>query len=641
VVYRVYADGRPMELVRGVDIIGTPLAAFNRIVATGDRAETFNGVCGAESGAVAVSASSPALLVSEVEVQKAARSDDTAPILPAPAAGPGAAPGPVALGALGDELARSMSGLRMKDEPAPYYIGFSVTDTTDTGYRASLGAMVESRSARARVLRADVRVGSYAFDNSHFSAAGLGRAAPPFHLLAVDDDAAAMRRQAWLAADEAYKGAVQVFSRKKAVFENRAQSDPLPDFSRPEPLEHVEPVRPPSSAPAEWRAMVEEISRALGVAGATASDVSLELSDAARYVLNTEGTRVVVPARAAVFRAGLTVLGGDGMPVSGSVSLASRPEDLPSRADLLERALALANDVETTSRAAMGEDYSGPVLVEGDAAAALVSQSLVPLFLARRPVESDRGARGGGPAPATPYLSRIGNRVLPESFTVSDTPSVTRLSGQPAGGAYLVDDEGVRAQDVTLVRNGRLLTLLTTRAPLRRLPESNGHMRGGGPQAGVFQVESAEAVPAADLRARYLDLLRTEGRAFGYIVRRIGPQGREGLPVVSAVKLTPDGREEPVRGLVVDPPRHTAFRDILGASAERTVRTHVASGGGAMAPATMVTVATPNLLFEVMDVAVSKEPLQKKPVVPSPLAGPPNPEPGRQGPGPRRYFLNR
>ena len=88
IVYRVYADGRPPELVRGVDLIGTPLSAFGKIVATDNRTETFNGICGAESGPVPVSASSPALLVSEVEVQKKAKSQDTLPILPAPARKP-------------------------------------------------------------------------------------------------------------------------------------------------------------------------------------------------------------------------------------------------------------------------------------------------------------------------------------------------------------------------------------------------------------------------------------------------------------------------------------------------------------------------------------------------------------------------
>ena len=85
VVYKVYADGRPDELVRGVDIVGTPLAALTKIVATGDTPEVFNGYCGAESGSVPVSAAAPALLTSELEVQKKQSSTDRPPILPPPA----------------------------------------------------------------------------------------------------------------------------------------------------------------------------------------------------------------------------------------------------------------------------------------------------------------------------------------------------------------------------------------------------------------------------------------------------------------------------------------------------------------------------------------------------------------------------
>jgi predicted Zn-dependent protease len=84
VVYRVYADGRPDELVRGVSIVGTPLASFAKIMATGDKVEVFNGYCGAESGSVPVSAASPALLLSEIEVQKKERSQDRPPFLPRP-----------------------------------------------------------------------------------------------------------------------------------------------------------------------------------------------------------------------------------------------------------------------------------------------------------------------------------------------------------------------------------------------------------------------------------------------------------------------------------------------------------------------------------------------------------------------------
>lgn len=84
VVYRVYADGRPDELIRGADIVGTPLTSFAKIAATSDKPGVFNGYCGAESGSVPVSAVSPALLVSEIEIQKKDASQDRPPFLPRP-----------------------------------------------------------------------------------------------------------------------------------------------------------------------------------------------------------------------------------------------------------------------------------------------------------------------------------------------------------------------------------------------------------------------------------------------------------------------------------------------------------------------------------------------------------------------------
>ncbi len=88
VVYRVYADGRPDELVRGVAIVGTPLVSLQKIMATGDTTEVFNGYCGAESGSVPVAAAAPPLLISEMEVQKKQTSTDRPPILPPPAHDP-------------------------------------------------------------------------------------------------------------------------------------------------------------------------------------------------------------------------------------------------------------------------------------------------------------------------------------------------------------------------------------------------------------------------------------------------------------------------------------------------------------------------------------------------------------------------
>ena len=88
VVYKIFTDGRPDELVRGLDLIGTPLTVFSKIIAADDSPEVFNGVCGAESGWVPVSAASPGILVSQIEVQKRAKSRETLPLLPPPGVDP-------------------------------------------------------------------------------------------------------------------------------------------------------------------------------------------------------------------------------------------------------------------------------------------------------------------------------------------------------------------------------------------------------------------------------------------------------------------------------------------------------------------------------------------------------------------------
>jgi predicted Zn-dependent protease len=92
VVYKIFADGRPDELVRGVDLIGTPLTTFNNIVEAADDIGIFNGVCGAESGGVPVSASSPSLLVSTIEVQKKQKSQAKPPLLSDPTVSAGGQP---------------------------------------------------------------------------------------------------------------------------------------------------------------------------------------------------------------------------------------------------------------------------------------------------------------------------------------------------------------------------------------------------------------------------------------------------------------------------------------------------------------------------------------------------------------------
>ena len=585
------------------------------------------------------------------------------------APGPHAQQPPLILQAMQDEMKRAMDGLRLKDEPPPYYIAYAIEDTASMRLLTKLGALVDDSTGRGRMLRVEVRVGDYTFASSRFfggfdSDPGI---LPVYaqYMLAVplDDDYDVMRRQMWLATDIAYKHAVQSLSKKKAAAESHvADPEPIPDFSKETPTETMlpAPFAPPPLAGSAWTDDLRRISAVfLAYPDLNSSEASLSESRGIRYYLNSEGFKVVEPFASASLRVAADTQADDGMVLRDSFAVTARSvKDLPAASELLARAQDLAARLTSLRTAPIGEDFTGPVLVEGQAASVLLAQTLVPLFLSQRAPEMD-GPAGAAMSrlPLSPFLTRIGARVLPEGFSVADTPSLQRFGDAPVPASYVVDEDGVRAKDVPLVQDGRLMTLLTGRTPQKRLLQSNGHERGGGAQAAVFQMESARGVPAADLKGKFLELLKAQGRPFGYIVRAVVDSGelqmssydeidmddmesmfsmlmvggmpgapRVGPPLARVVKVLPDGTEQPVRGLNFANVQFTSYRTIAEASRERTLYTCYPSAGMSLAvsmPMSMqspiLSLVVPNLLFEELEIQRGKDVPLKPPVVASPL----------------------
>ena len=529
------------------------------------------------------------------------------------------------LSAMQDEMTRSMAGLRMKDEPAPYYIEYEIDDLASTRAAARLGGVVDDLTDRSRTLQVQVRVGEYAFDSSRFITQDRGAGLVPVladGTASLDDNYDAIRRQIWLTTDAAYKRAVSVFAKKKAAFQNRAAGDVIADFSKEKPIEMVQtPALPPTPVAHSWTDWARQLSAALGAtSGLDTSEVFLTETHGTTYYLNSEGFKTITPVNSAFLRVSAEAQADDGATVRDLFTMVeNRLEDLPPMADLIARAGALAAKVKTERTAPIGEEFTGPILIEGEASAELLRQTLVPLMLARRAPDSDNARFGQGQGQVTPFLTRIGLRVMSDSFSVADTPSLKQFDGHPVAGAYVVDDEAVPAKDVTLVDKGRLVTLLTSRTPQKNLLQSNGHGRNGTVQAGVFQVRSAQPTPAAQLRQKYLELLKIEDKPFGYIVRGIaapgdvpGTQGGGGPVILDIVKVGQDGKEEAVRGLRFGDVPSTAFRDILEASEERTVHNY------RVGAATSATVIAPSLIFDELEIQRTREIVQKPPVAPAP-----------------------
>jgi PmbA/TldA metallopeptidase C-terminal domain len=564
------------------------------------------------------------------------------------------------LQAMRDELTRAMTGLRIADQPAPYYIAYTLDDVAGRQVQAILGALVGDGRRRSRTVRVDVRVGDYARDSSRFvsfdrdpgvsSMYGMGVVEAP-----LDDDVAVLRRQLWLVTDAAYRRALATFARKQAALQNQASPDPVPDWSRETARTTRLPVVAPDVSADAWIAHVRTLSSALARPELTRSEAWLMLTQGTRYSVNSEGFTTVAPIQTAQVRLSAETQAEDGMPLRDTVTAHARTvAGLPAPADLAVRARELAAGLVALRTAPVGEAFTGPVLVEGQAAAELLAQTLVPLFLTIRGPELDNPQMFGpmGNAAPTPFLTRVGNRVLPESFTAADTPSLAQFEGREVAGAYAVDDEGIPAQDVTLCEKGLLKSLLSSRTPQKGFLTSNGHGRGGVATAGVFQLQSSAAVPAASLKEKYLARLKADGLASGYIVRAVVPGGPNtsgdaedfmmmssmmrgggkpaGPAILRAYRVTADGAETLVRGLQFDSVPHAAFRDILEASSERHLYSYRSSLPQAMQMAAMmqgggptsepiVSVIAPSLLFAELELEKPDRQFQRPPIVASPL----------------------
>jgi hypothetical protein len=530
-----------------------------------------------------------------------------------------------------DEMTRSMAELRMKGEAAPYYISYEVLDRTMSDVSGRLGAIVENPPRHTRTLRVEVRVGDNTFDSSRFVAQGFGGGGAGFTgetvVAPLDDDYDALRREIWITTDSAYKRAISIFARKKAAFQNRTASDPIPDFSQESPVESIdanagaqlksrtargEALK--SSDPALVR--VQQPSAVFGdYTDIDLSEVSIAQVHGTRYYLNSEGTTTVTPIQLATLVMYAEAQAPDGMPVRQTITAVEHTvADLPSAAELAARAKTLAGEVTAARVAPIGEEFAGPVMLDGPGGPQFIAETLVQMMQARRPPDTEN-PRMGQLLPS-PFLNRTGLRVMADAFTASDTPSLTHFEGKPLVGSYTVDDEGVRAKDVRLVDKGRLVTLLTNRVPQKHFLRSNGHGRANTVLAGVFQLESAQAIPHSELKAKYIELLKAQDKEFGYIVRGVRPDGQGGAVgpgIDSIVQVTLDGRETPVRGVRFGAVPPVAFRDLSDASKERSVFSYRAGATAA------VSVIAPSLIFEELEILRIRDILQKPPVVPSPL----------------------
>jgi predicted Zn-dependent protease len=552
------------------------------------------------------------------------------------------APGPL-FRAMRDEVERSRK-LSIPNLEPPYFIQYGIDEQETFLVSASLGGLLSRRRERFRAPDVLVRVGDYKFDNTNFGGGG-GGSRYDLERFPVEDAYAVLRRYFWLETDSAYKGAVEALSRKRAAMRNITQNEQLDDFAHAEPVHYIRDFKPLVVDEDAWANRVRALSAAFAqFPEVKFSTVDLEASQGGHYLENSEGTEVKVPESVTVLRIRAVAQAGDGATVR-DFAFYHAPDvgGLPEEAALNRAAAAVAENVVALAHAPKGEDYNGPVLFEGPAAAQLFAQLLGEnLALARR----SEGGRGNG-APPGDLDGRIGARVLPDTFDVVDDPARKEWQGRPLFGSYDVDREGVPAKPLQVVEKGVLKSFLLTRQPVRGFEGSNGRARmpgrGGASVAGIGNliVTSSETSPAAELKRKLIASIQARQKPYGLVVRKMdfpstasteeaqrvmqeqpGSAHPVSLPLL-VYRVFADGHEELVRGMQFHGLNARSLRDILAAGDDAAPFEFMDSAApfalvGYAGFATEASVVAPSVLIDDLELRPVEDEQPKLPLVPAP-----------------------
>lgn len=520
--------------------------------------------------------------------------------------------------ALDDEMARSLKDLKLGGEAPPYFLRYAVIDADRAWISARLGSIVDADRQPGRSLHIELRVGSADDDNTNFAGSSPGGSVS----VTTEDDYAVLRRDLWQLTDREYKDALQTFARKrasKAVQSAEKETGRVPDFAKAPAVQSVtnNAVAPSDADRAKVKDLTLKLSslfRELPKVDNGRVMASLELTR--RRILTSEKTwtderrsevRVYVYA---------DTVADDGQSLNAGLAFTSADvAGLPSLEKMEAEVRALAKNLGEQRTAPQVEAGSASVLFEGPAAAQL-ARMMLGSSLSGQPVPRSPGERVAVDGSLS-FADKLGLVVAPKWFSVVDDPTASGPGKRLLAGGYETDDEGVRAERVTLVDQGVVKTLFMSRAPRKEITKSNGHGRG----LGSIRASSSNLFVNVTGGLSRAELLAAARRSAGpkgsvYIVRQLGEGSGLGRGQTLQARVAfrvRDGKEEAVRGLSLEgfAPKKLK-KDLVAAGKELYVLEDRAQA-----------TVSPSLLFEDVDVGRPNEKNRTPPLYPSPLMSSP------------------
>ncbi len=522
------------------------------------------------------------------------------------------------------ELDRSMKTLGEQD-PAAYYIGYTLTDSQRATVSGSNGALLSSDEARNRWLEVTVRTGSYELDDTHKVD---GRTPPnggPGTNAPLDDDPEVLRRAIWLETDKQYRAAAEALIKIKTGKEVNVQTEEgrAPDFSRQKPQTYAGPWVSFTLDRKPWEQKVRDYTRYFRQSTAVINSIVTFTAQAENTMqLNTEGTHLQfgqIRYRLELFIQGKA---SDGMDIDRYYNFDwVNPAEAPSDKEVYAAAAQLRREMEGLVASPLNDPTVGPALLTGRAAAVFFHEVFGHRAEGHRQKDVNEGQT---------FAKKVGEPILPDFLSIVDDTTMKKLGNQDLLGYYQFDDEGVAAQRVVLVDHGVLKNFEMSRSPIEGFPHSNGHGRrqiGATPvsRQGNLIVESNKMVTDAELRAELIELVKQQGKPYGLLIDDIAggftftgrgqPQAFQVQPLV-VYKVFADGRpDELVRGVdIVGTPLAALTKIVATGDTPEVFNGYCGAESGSVP----VSAASPAILTSELEVQKKETSTDRPPILPPP-----------------------
>lgn len=526
------------------------------------------------------------------------------------------------------ELLRTQEFLFAQEDPA-YWIGLDITDSFVEEIRAEEGGVYPFKEEHERYADIDVRVGDISFDNTHpLRDSSLYDEEKHFGVwLPIENKQEPIQAVLWKELDKAYRHSLRRLTKLRSNEAIKVEmEDKSADFSLYPPQKELRPILDHRLTPEQkdlWSKELKKQSLELAQGrDILSSGLRLHVERVDSYILNTEGTRVRdqrIHYRISVYA---KTKADDGMIVQVYDYVdAHTLAQLPTSEELSDMVLQSKEKLLALRAAPIVEPYVGPAILRGRASAVFFHEILGHRIEGHRQKDEDEGQTLAG---------KVGEKIFPSFLSISDNPSLSKWVDTDLNGYYRYDDEGSKAEDVSIVEDGILKGFVMSRAPIEGFSQSNGHGRREPGEAVVARqgnliISASKTVSYDQLRVSLKEQIKKQEKSFGLIfddisggftfTGRTSPNSYSVQPV-TVWKVYPDDRpDELVRGVDLIGTPLLTFGRIMEASDQMQVFNGICGAESGYVP---VSAIAPDMLIEQVEVQRKDKDLDLPPIIAAP-----------------------